>query len=640
MTSKYGGYMGKVLRVDLTSRTTSLYPWSDEERELYLGGKIMAAKILYDNLGPEVEPLAPENWLIVTTGPLTGSGAPCTSRFNISTVSPLTGLLASSNCGGDFGLFLKKAGYDGLIITGRAERPTWVEISDDRVDFHEADRLWGKTTGETQAELDELTGQSTGKIVIGPAGEHLVRYAAIFSGERAAGRAGVGAVMGSKNLKAVVACGTQTVPVSSREAARRIFRAWVDQLRAHPLTGRQLPRLGTAGLVAPMQLHRILATRNYQRGQFSGFEAVSGEALARKHLVKNKGCPTCPIRCGRVVEVDGRLVKGPELETLGLLGPNLENSDLELILRWNYLLDELGLDTISTGSTIAFAMELSERGMWDNGLRFGEVDSLARLFEDIAHRRGLGDLLAEGTRRLSERFGGQEFAINVKGLELAAYEPRGAVGMGLGYATANRGGCHLNGGYLVVLEGLGLNVDPRTTKSKPQLTVMFQNLMEAVSAGGSCLFTTYPLLPAGLITRPNSLLTRVANSALVRSGILVGLLNRLPGRWLPFDLPLLPHARALAAVTGMKMSFGRLKEIGERGFNLERLFNVRRGLTAADDSLPARLTGEPQDPADRRTVVPLAEMLPAYYACRGWEQDGRPGAAKLRQLGLDGGGRL
>lgn len=631
MASKYGGYMGKVLRIDLTSRKVSLYPWSDEERRLYLGGKIMAAKILYDTIPAGTDPLSPANNLVVTTGPLTGTGAPSSSRFNISTLSPLTGFIASSNCGGSFGTHLKKAGYDGLVISGKADLPTWIEIVDDEVIFHDATHLWGKTTGETQEEL----GGRTGKLVIGPAGENGVLYAAIFSGERTAGRAGVGAVMGSKNLKAVVASGTRTVPVHAKEKVKALNKKWVELLQKNPLTGNQLPKLGTAGLLRIMQDHKILATRNYQYGQYNQFADISGETLAERYLLKNKGCLSCPIQCGRVVEVNGKEVKGPELETLGLLGSNLENNNLELILQWNFLLDELGMDTISAGSTIAFAMELNERGLWKNGLEFGKVEGLADIFQDIAHRRGVGDLLADGSKRLSAKFGGTEYAIHSKGLELAAYEPRGAVGQGLGYAVANRGGCHLNAGYLVVLEGLGLSINPHTPKAKAELTVLFQNLMEGISASGSCIFTSYTMLPGFIVGKPDSWLTRMVNTILVHSGGVVNLLNHLPAAFLPIQLPTLPHTRALGLVIGESFSFGRLKEIGERGYNLERMFNLKHGLTEKDDTLPARLTEIPQDSSDSATRVPLSTLKGRYYQSRGWNGRGEPTRKTLRRLSLE-----
>lgn len=633
MGTEYGGYMGKVLKIDLTDRQVSEYPWTDRDREMYLGGKIMAARILYDTLAPGVEPFSPENALAITTGPLTGTGAPMSSRFNISTLSPLTGLITSSNCGGDFGLYLKRAGYDGLVITGESPDPVWIEITQDEIKFHPADDLWGKTTQATQ----ELLGDKNGKLVIGPAGENLVKYAGVFSNERTAGRAGVGAVMGSKKLKALVAYGTRRPGIADEKAARNLYKKWSAMLRAHPITGEQLPRLGTAGLVSIMNIRKILATRNFRHGQYGDFEMVSGELLAEKYLIKNRGCTTCPVQCGRRVEVHGKNVKGPELETLVLLGSNIENNNLEQILEWNYILDELGMDTISAGGTIAFAMELNEKGLWKNGLEFGKTDNIKQIFEDIAYRRGIGDDLAEGSRYLSKKYGGSEFAMQSKGLELSAYEPRRAVGQGLGYAVSNRGGCHLNAGYVVLLEGLSLAVDPQTTMSKAEMNIMFQNLMEATSAAGICLFSLYDVILPVLLKRPNSLLTRAVNRSMTYLGPSLHVINKLHAAPLAINLPQLPHPAAVRYVTGMKTDLLRFKTIGERGFNLERMFNVRRGLTADQDSLPRRLTGEPQDPSDPGAVVPLEKLKKDYYKARGWDDNGVPGGNTLRRLGIPGG---
>lgn len=630
MSSQYGGYAGKVLRIHLTTREVDEYPWTDEDRALYLGGKIMAAKILYDNIAAGTDAFSEDNLLVVSTGPLTGTSAPSSSRFNISAVSPLTGFCASSNCGGDFGLKLKKAGYDAVVIKGKASVPVWIEITEEDVVFHEAGELWGKTTGETQ----EALGERRGKIVIGPAGEHLVRYACVFSGDRTAGRAGMGAVMGAKNLKAVTAAGSKSTAVHNRDRLKKVVRGWVKLLKNHPLTGEALPKYGTGFLLRLMQQHRLLATRNYKYGQFRDYDMLSGQTLAEKHLIRNIGCTTCIIKCGRLVEVDGKRVKGPELETLGLLGSNLENNDLERIMKWNYELDELGMDTISTGGCIGFAMELQEKGLWDCGLEFGKTDNLADVIRDIAYRRGIGNELAEGTKRLAERFGGTEFAIHAKGLELAAYEPRGAVGQGLGYATANRGGCHLNAGYTVLMEGLGLGMNPYTTGAKAALTVLNQNLMEGVSAAGCCLFPLFSFYPGWLISHQDSLIGRIVNAILPYSGASVNLLNKLPGKFLPIHLPLFPYTKALSAVTGMRMTVGRLKDMGERGFNLERLLNIRLGLTAADDSLPKRLTDEPQIEGDPRTRVPLGKMKKQYYRIRGWDVSGVPTERKRKSLRL------
>lgn len=630
MTIKYGGYIGKILKIDLTSEEISEYPWTDDDRKLYIGGKIMAAKILYDNIEKGTDPLGENNMLVITTGPFTGAGAPSSSRFNISTLSPLTGFIASSNCGGNFGLNLKKSGFDALIIIGKSKEKTWIEIINGKVTLHNADELWGKRTSETQT----LLGGKTGKIVIGPAGENLVKYAAIFSEERAAGRAGVGAVMGSKNLKAVVVSGNNVVNIINKEKAKKLYKKWIKDIKEHPLTGIQLPKLGTAGLISSMNAHKILATKNFKKGQYADFEKISGELLAEKYLIKNKGCITCPIQCGRVVEVNGKPVKGPELETLGLLGANIENNDIELIFKWNYELDELGMDTISTAGTIAFAMELQEKGLWNSDLKFGKTDNLSKVFEDIAFRQGIGTILAEGSKKLSEEFGGSDFAMHSKGLELSAYEPRNAVGQGLGYAVSNRGGCHLNGGYLVVLEGLGINIDSHTPKAKAELTIMFQNLMEAVSACGSCLFTTYQAVPKFLVSHPNNTLSILVNKLFTKLGPAIGFIDSAPTWLLKINLPMIPHPKVLSTITGMDIKFGDFMEIGARGYNIERLFNIKMGLTDKDDSLPTRLTDELMDINDSRTIVPLSQMKRRYYKVRGWDEKGVPTNKKIKKLSL------
>jgi aldehyde:ferredoxin oxidoreductase len=630
MKSKYGGYTGKVLRINLSTKEISNYPWTDGDRRLFIGGKIMAAKILYDNLLKGTDPLGEDNMLVITTGPFTGSAVPSSSRFNISTLSPLTGFIASSNCGGSFGINLKKSGYDALIITGKSEEKLWIEIINEEVKFHNAEEIWGKLTGETQT----LLGKKTGKIVIGPAGENLVKFASIISEERVAGRAGVGAVMGSKNLKAVVASGNTQLNLFDREKTRKLNKKWVSTLKAHPITGVQLPKLGTAGLISAMNVHKILATKNFKRGQYEDFEKISGEHLAEKYLIKNKGCITCPIQCGRVVEVGGKAVKGPELETLGLLGSNIENNDIELIFKWNYELDELGMDTISTAGTIAFGMELKEKGLLESSLVFGKTDNLSQVFEAIAYRKGVGDILAEGSKKLSEKFGGKEFAMHSKGLELSAYEPRNSVGQGLGYAMSNRGGCHLNGGYLVILEGLGMNIDSLTPRGKAELTILFQNLMEAVSACGSCLFTTYTAIPKIMVSKPNNILTILGNKLITKIGPIIGMVDNSPAWLMKMNLPSVPHTKVLSAITGMNIKFGDFKEIGERGYNLERLFNIKMGLTEKDDSLPKRLTEELMDNSDIRTRVPLNLMKSKYYKVRGWDEEGIPTREKLKELDL------
>ncbi|OQA48753.1 MAG: putative oxidoreductase YdhV [Firmicutes bacterium ADurb.Bin300] len=629
MNEKLLGYAGRVLKIDLTRKTFEDFPWTDSDRRRTLGGKIMAADILHSHITPDMKAFDEDNWLVISTGPLTGCACPNTSRFNISTISPLTNIVTSSNCGGDFGLSLKKAGFDALIITGRSENPVHIEILEDDVSFNDASQLWGMKVSEAQEKLQKRHG----KLVIGPAGENKVLYAAVFSGERAAGRGGVGAVFGDKNIKAVTAFGSKNAEVYDRENLKKINKKWVEQLRANPLTGRQLPKLGTAALISPMQAHHILATKNFSAGRFDDFEKISGEELAQNHLIKNAACTTCVIRCGRVVQVDGKAVKGPELETLGLLGANIMNDDIELILKWNYELDELGMDTISTAGSIAFAMELDEKGLWDSGLKFGKTDNLSDVFNDIAYRRGIGDILADGTKRMSDKFGGAEFAIHAKGMELAAYEPRGAVGQGLGYATANRGGCHLNAGYLVVAEGLGLDVDALTPHGKAALAIMFQNLMECISAAGSCLFTSYAVFPSFLIDKPNSFLTKAILACFPYFGPVVNLLNKHTGI-AKINIPLLLHPYALTFATGMKVTMADLLKWGDYGYNIERVSNIILGQGKGADTLPKRLLDEKQIESNEKTKVPLDKMKNTYYRARGWK-NGIPTIKKLNKLKIE-----
>ena len=623
------GYAGKVIKINLTDKTVEDYPFTDEERKLYVGGKIMAAKIIYDNIKSKIDPFSPENMIVISTGPLNCLGSPCSSRFNTSTISPMTGFYTSSNCGGNFGLSLKRAGYDAIIIVGKAEEKTYLRITDDGVEFKNADDLWGLTTSEAQEAIKD----KGDKFVIGPAGENLVRYACVVSGERAAGRGGVGAVFGAKNLKGLVAEGHKTPEPYDKEGLRKVNAKWTKKLKKHPTTGVQLPELGTAALVASMNARNLLATNNYRSGKYEHFEDISGETLREDYLVRNTGCTTCPIRCQRVVKVEGKEVKGPEVETIGLFGSNILNNDMQSILDWNYYMDEYGMDTISCGNTISFAMELNEKGMWDNGLQFGKIDNIKQTIEDIAYRRGIGDELAEGSKRLALKYGGMDFAMQAKGLELAAYEPRGAVGHGLGYAVSNRGGCHLNGGYLVVLEGLMMSVDPYTTFGKAALCIMFQDLMEACSAGGNCLFTTYAFLPSFLLAKPQGLLTSTVNKVFTKVGLVLKFLLRIPTA-LAIHLPgyMLPHTMAIRKATGIKMNFGQFLRLGERGYNLERMIDVNLGLQKEDDDLPGRLKNELQIATEPKSKVPLDKLLKKYYSTRFWDKDGKPTKKLMRRL--------
>ncbi len=640
MASKYSGYMGKVVMYNLSTQELTEYPWTDEDRELFIGGKTMASKIMADNFTGQEKPFSEENLIIISTGPLTGTGAPSSSRFNISTLSPQTGITTSSNCGGRFGYYLKKAGLDALILKGKCSEHSWLEINNGEFTMHNADDLWGMKTGETQEALKEKHKLPNGKpmkfanVVIGPAGENLVLYSSVISDERVSGRGGTGAVFGWKNLKAITVRGTKQVSVADQEKTSAWCKKWFKYLKNHPLTGNQLPRLGTAGLVSSMQMRGMLSTKNYSYGKYEKFNDVCGETLAEDFNIVNKGCLTCPIKCARTVDVKGKEVKGPELETLGLLGGGILNNDMQKILDWNYEIDELGMDAISASSTLAWAMEANEKGLWNNGLEFGKTDNISQVWDDIAHRRGIGNELADGSKRLSEKYGGTEFAIHSKGMELAAYEPRRAVGQGLGYAVANRGGCHLNGGYMVIVEGLGLYTNPLTPHAKADFTMLFQDLMETISASGQCLFTSYAFFPGFLITRPNGVITTICNKAIPYIGGVLRLINRTSPA-LAIHLPVFHHTKMFKYALGMPMTFGKYIRTGERSYTLERYVNTKFGASSKIDTLPKRLTDEPQDKANPKTKVPLETMKKTYYKARGWDQNGIPTEATLRKLKIN-----
>lgn len=623
----------KYVKIDLNTGTIQDFIISKKLFENYLGGKALGARLLFDLLPKGTEALSQNSILIINTSPMNGTGAPSSSRFNLTFKNVMTGGIASSNCGGQFGVMLKKAGFDGIILTGKAEHPSTIEIIDGEIHLVDASHLWGMDAEEVQEKFDD----NYGKLVIGPAGENLVRYACAVSGERVAGRCGAGAVMGAKNIKAIVAYGTKKQEVYDKVKFDKYVKKWIKFLKSHPMTGKTLGRYGTAGLVNNANASSALPTHNFKRGHTNKAEAISGETLAENYLVRNNGCVSCPIRCERRVIVNGKEVKGPEFETVGLFGSNIDSYDLGIVNAINYKADILGMDTISLGGTLAFVMELQEKGIVDFGLKFEKTDNILEIIEKIAHCEGKYAELALGSKRLSEIYGGKDYAIHAKGLELAAYEPRRSVGMGLGYATSNRGGCHLNGGYLALIESVGvLSIDSQTHKGKPELTVFFQNMMEAVSAAGFCLFTAQSMIPALFFNLgPTHWVTRFTNKVFISARfVLGGIWDKMP--WLiPFNtMYLLPQAEALKLATGLKMTTGWFLQIGERGFNMERMFNLREGLTCKDDMLPDRLTKTRQDEGKADSIVCIDKMMPRYYKVRGWDDKGIPTLKKLIKLGI------
>ncbi|MBS3757397.1 MAG: aldehyde ferredoxin oxidoreductase family protein [Desulfobacterales bacterium] len=631
MASQYKGYTGKILDINLTEGVIGEYPLTDLDREKFLGGRFLSTKILWDQLAPGTDPLSPQNLLVVMTSPMTATGAPSTSRYDISAKSPQTGAIGHSNSGGHFGMHLKRAGWDGIVIRGKSETPVFIDINEDDIQIKPAGHLWGKNTEETQEALGK-----GGKMVIGPAGENLVKYSVIVSQERVHGRTGMGAVMGSKNLKAVIANGRKKIELAEKEKFRAGVKKWVKMLKAHPATGDLCPKYGTAQFVNILSEKNALPTRNFSRGNFEGAYNISGERMAKDYLVKNYGCPSCPIRCGRVVELDGKEIKGPEYETLCLMGSNLEIDDMPAIIRWNYEMDLLGMDAITTGNTLGFAAELNEKGLWKNGIEFGEKENISDIIHRIAYRQDIGDDLAEGTRFLSKKYGGEDFAAHVKGLEIAGYSPRGAVGHALGYATSNRGACHLDGGYMAYFEVNGpMTLDPHHYRSKPAWTILDQNLLAAISAGGNCLFTAWTFVPKFAFKLPgHKTLSWFVTKFLTYTWFLISMLLVLPPALMKINLPMLPHSKLIKLATGMKMDFGKFMKVGARGYNLERLFNIREGIAGSEDTLPGRFTDEPLLKEKPKTRVPLSKMLPAYYRLRGWDANGIPTEKTLKKLNL------
>jgi aldehyde:ferredoxin oxidoreductase len=587
------GWSGKILDIDLSTKTYKTYPLDMEMARMFIGGRGLGARLLWDLVGPDVDPLSPENVLIFTNGPLTGTGYQTSNRFSITTKSPLTGTVLDANSGGFWGMQFKKCGYDVMIVRGKSEKPVWIEIKNEVITFHDASELWGMRV----FAVTEKLGQDNNKrnvLCIGPAGENLSRIAAIMNDrERAAARGGPGAVMGSKNLKAIVVEGKGRTQIDDPEKFRFLLYETRKLLAASPLTSQALPEFGTVVLMNIMNNIGALATRNHQQTQFEGAEAISGEELTEKYLVKNQACWACPIGCTRISRTEKVEGEGPEFESTWAFGAQCGIDDLPAIIEVNALCNDLGLDTISAGSTIACAMELSEKGYLDSDLRFGRADLLAPTVEAMAYRKDIGAELADGSLRLATKYGHAELSMSAKGMEMPAYDPRGLQGQGLLYATSNRGGCHMRGN-MIGLEVLGLPklVDRFQVQGKSAFVILNQNSNAAIDSLVICKFTN------------------------------MGVADEY-------------FARVLGAVTGVQYATGELIKTGERVWNLERLYNNREGFTTQHDTLPPRLLNEaPTEGPSKGWVSQLEPMLKEYYRTRGWDQNGVPTPKKLADLGL------
>ena len=596
---------GKIYREDLPSDV--LRRW--------IGGRGLGVYLMWKEVDPRVDPLSPANKAIILTGPLTGTPVPASGRWCSVTKSPLTNTIHDSHSGGKFGPELKFAGFDVIVIEGASEKPVYLWIHDGKAELRDATHLWGKDTHTTtEMIIEELRAElgddakNVKVACIGPAGENLVKFACIINDKgRAAGRGGHGAVWGSKKLKAIAVRGHGRVKVADEEVFRGALAGALEKIRKNPITSQGLPTYGTAILVNIINKHGIFPTRNFKSGVFAEADKISGERLAETLLVKDEAarevCWGCPIRCARWTRVVAKPWtgegSGPEYETIWAFGAQCGVDSLEAIAKANFLCNELGLDTISMGHTIGALMELVELGKVPKerlrglSVEWGSPDAIVELTWRTAYRSGIGDDLAEGAKRLTEKYGAPEVAMVVRGQELPAYDPRGAQGHGLGYATSNRGGCHLRA-YMISPEVLGVPelVDRFSVKDKPRLVKEFQDVFAVVDSLVICKFTTFAL-------------------------------------WID------DFAALLSSVTGWKYTSEELMEIGEAIWNAERAYNVLSfGDGRTYDSLPKRLVEEPspEGPA-QGYVVKLEEMLNEYYNLRGW-RDGRPTRTTLERLGL------
>ena len=589
------GYHGAILEVDLSTGRVEKRALDAALVEDYLGGRGLATRIFCDEIDPTCDPLGVENVLVLATSPLVGSNAPTSCRGHMVFKSPLTGVIGSSNCGGTWAPAFKSAGYDAIVIKGAAKTPVFIDITPERVEILPADHLWGLDVHQTtDALLKERAEDKRSRVLcIGPAGENLVRFAAVMNDKnRAYGRGGPGAVLGAKKLKAIRVTGDWKIETADAEK----YRAGADQARylikATPTTKRLLRDMGTAGLVKLIDLIDMLPHRNFGDNQHAEgvLEQTCGETLRDRYLVKSGACGMCPLACQRHTQVGERRGEGPEYETLALLGPNCDIYDLEAVTLANYLCNELGMDTISCAVTISCAMELFEIGALPPDdtdgidLRFGSADLLETLVKKIAAREGVGDWLAEGSRRLAERCGRPELSMSVKGMEMPAYDPRSSYAQALGYMTSPTGACHLRGGYAASLAFFGGAKEiPRFSVLQSPIAIRnLQNLGVIQDSLGICRFTSYAFGTA-------------------------------------------PWSRMVSGITGCDISTARLEEIADRISALERLFNLEAGATRDDDVLPERFSTTPIMAAGQKRVVSIetSERLRAgYYALRKWDEQG------------------
>lgn len=609
------GYIGNILRIDLTTGDVKEEKLNEKVARKYIGGSGLGAKILFEETDEKTDPLGADNVLIFMTGPLTGTIVPTSGRHAVVAKSPLTGIWGEGDVGGHWGIGLKKAGYDGIIIKGKSPKPVYLWINDGNVEIRDAAHLWGKDTFETDKLVKEETNEKAVVSAIGQAGENLVKIASIMTDgldARAVGRSGLGAVMGSKNLKAIAVYGNRKIEVAQKDKLKQLTKKLAPEMLKK---AKGMHDYGTAGGLITMEYVGDLPIRNWTQGKWEeGANEISGQKMAETILTRNYYCGSCVIGCGRTVKLDsgdyaGVEQAGPEYETLASLGALCLVDDLNAIALANEWCNRYGIDTISTGGVIAFAMEAYEHGLItkeDTGgmeINWGDSDVMLELIHRIAHRKGIGDLLAEGVKKAADKIGGiaPEFAIHSKGLEFPAHDPRAYNSIAVGYATSNRGACHLQAfshgfekGLTMPEVGYPESRDRFEVDGKGVMTAKAQNLMCMFDSIKMCKFSLF-----GGITITD----------------MVNFLNY---------------------VTGWDMDIDEFMQAGERMFNLKRLYNVRCGISRKDDTIPGRiLTHKRKEGGAAENLPPLGRMLSEYYDYRGWTQEGIPKKEKLIKLGLE-----
>jgi len=614
------GWTGKILRVDLTNGTTKSEPLNMDWADKYLGQRGLASKYLVEEIDPKCDPLGPDNKVIFATGPLTGTCASTGGRYSVITKGPLTGAIACSNSGGYWGAELKFAGWDMIILEGCSPNPVYLTVFDDDVQIRDASEIWGKSVWEADAWIKAAHQDSMMHVAgIGVAGENQVLYSCVVNDlHRAAGRSGVGVALGSKNVKAVAVRGTGGVKVKDFKAFMAATSAGKKTLKDNAVTGQSLPAYGTQVLMNVINEAGALPTRNGQAVQFDGASDISAEAMAeprksdgKPSLLTNQACFSCTIACGRISKIDENHFTiqnkpeywhasgGLEYEAAWALGAATGVNDLEALIYANFICNEQAIDPISFGATVGAAMELYETGVINSDttggieLKFGSAEALTKAVELTGKAGGFGKELGLGSARLTAKYGKPELSMTVKSQEFPAYDPRGIQGMGLTYATSNRGACHLRS-YTVSSEILGVpeKTDPHVTDGKAGLVKAFQDATAAVDSSGLCVFTTFA--------------------------------------WTLDDI-----APQIDAACEGSWSPDKLLEVGERVWNMERIFNNDAGFTAADDKLPERLVKDAAKTGPAKGLVSgLDKMLPKYYEMRGWTPDGAPTNETISRLAL------